>query len=86
MTSEFWWVDETLWPGPKSTSTLYHAFPKGPVNIGDLYLNSLGPDPILYRMQLKHKGHVEHGVEFEDWEMVARGIEEVDRYLDEYGI
>lgn len=82
--SECWWVDENPWPGPKSTAVLYLAFPRGTVNVGDLYLNSDRNPQILYRLQLRHKGHSD--VQFLDWEIVARGIEEVSAYLDAYGL
>lgn len=76
--SECWWIDETPWPGPDGP-TLYHAFPQGRANPGDLYLNE--PSWLLYRYQLRDYVTGGRIKKVWDWTMVAQGQVAVERYM-----
>jgi hypothetical protein len=76
MISECWWVDETPWPGPKSTAVLYtDGFPLGAARDGDLYLNT--ERELLYRWVRGVAG---------DCFLVAKGKERIEEYLASYGL
>lgn len=78
--SECWWIDETPWPGPRSTAVIYYAFPKGQVSPGDLYYNE--ERRLLYRWQQVQKTRGGKTKTTLDWVMVAQSKEDIDRYLE----